>query len=121
MHKYDRILIYSKDAMEFAKTKALGYLVTSVSNELTRLSVYGSSGAISNILGTLSTAVLRTYGSSSLRAAFSGSTKYSFSLGTLNELMVRTAKALMMGLALLAASLRNKLIDMMASSGLTRE
>lgn len=56
-----------------------------------------------------------------MRAFFKGSTKYSLSLGTLKELIVLTANALIMGLALFAASFLNKLIDMMASSGLVLE
>jgi len=52
--------IYSKDAIELASTNAFGYLVTRFSNEFTKFRVYGSSGAISNIFGTLSTAVFLT-------------------------------------------------------------
>lgn len=107
--------------MELARTKAFDSFETKLYKEFTRFKVSGSSGEISYILGTLNTAVFRTYGSSSLRAIFKGSTKYSLSFGTLSELIVLTAKALMIGLALLAASFLIRLIHMMASSGRTRE
>jgi hypothetical protein len=73
---YDKILISSNEAIELAKTKAFGSLVTKISREFTQFNVYGYSGAISNILGTLKTAVFLTYGSSSFKATLSGSTKY---------------------------------------------
>lgn len=43
---YDKILIYSRDAIEFANTSAFGYFVTSVYNEFNKFRVSGSSGAI---------------------------------------------------------------------------
>lgn len=36
---YERIRIYSKDAIELANTKALGYFVTKLSRELTKFKV----------------------------------------------------------------------------------
>lgn len=118
---YESIRISSKEAIELANTSAFDYLEIKFYKEFTKFKVYGSYGAFSNIFGTLSTAVFLTYGSSSLSAALSGSTKYSFNFGTLNEPIVLTAKALIIGLALLDASLRNKLIDIIASSGRTLE
>lgn len=58
--KYESSLIYSSEAIELANTRAFGYLAIKASSELTKLSVSGSSGAISYILGTLNTAVFRT-------------------------------------------------------------
>jgi hypothetical protein len=58
--QYDRMRIYYKEAIEFASTSALDYFMTSASNAVTKFNVSGSYGAISNIFGTLSTAVFLT-------------------------------------------------------------
>ena len=54
---YERIRIYSKEAIEFANTKAFDSFVTKLYSEFTKFKVSGSVGAISYIFGTLSTAV----------------------------------------------------------------
>lgn len=56
----ERIRIYYKEAIELASTSAFDYFEIKFSSELTKFRVYGSYGAISNILGTLSTAVFLT-------------------------------------------------------------
>jgi hypothetical protein len=52
--------ISSNDAIALANTSAFPYLIINASNKDTRFLVYESFGAISYILGTLNTAVLRT-------------------------------------------------------------
>lgn len=52
--------IYSREAIALANTSALGSLTTKFSSKVTKLLVSGSFGAISNIFGTLNTAVFLT-------------------------------------------------------------